>query len=173
MTAAKREAPETADKLTTYRELEDLVSGFVEAKFRNIVIVGRSGLSKSKTIEKAIGERSCLVADNHYTEFQFFKDLKENESHPVIIDDADDLLKKPLNREMIKSLTDELIFDCMAMMACVNAKIYGRGRRQKSGSFRRVASPSGWRRCTVKVSAVEPFWRLSEKKAGNVRTVAA
>lgn len=98
--------PEAATTIRTYPEFRELISHFARGDISLLAIVGRPGLSKSKSIEEAVRGKGCYYVKGRVTPISFYTGLYHHQDHPVVIDDADDLMGNKLSREYIKALTE-------------------------------------------------------------------
>lgn len=98
--------PVGATIVTKYAEFQELVRKFVEGAFDLLVIVGPPGLSKSKSLELAIGKKPALVIKGRKSALDFYCDLYWSVGRPTILDDADNLLANSLCEEYVKALTE-------------------------------------------------------------------
>jgi len=98
--------PKTADPVTKYNELEELLSAFASGDIPLLVVVGRSGLGKSRSIRRAIGTKEALVIKGRKSALDFYLDLYAHKDKPVILDDAEDLMGQRLCRDYVKALTE-------------------------------------------------------------------
>lgn len=91
-------------KIKTYDEFRHLISQFVAGLFRFLLIVGSSGLSKSQSVKRAVGNRSHLFLETHATAFGMYHALFEHRDLPVIIDDLDNIYCDPASVRILKCL---------------------------------------------------------------------
>lgn len=98
--------PEAATTLRTFAELRELIYHFAEGNISLLAIVGRPGISKSKSVEEAVRDKNCYLVKGRVTPISFYTGLYSHQDAPVVIDDADDLMGNRLSREYVRALTE-------------------------------------------------------------------
>lgn len=91
--------------IATYSELETFVAAFARNHINLLILIGAPGLSKSRTVKDALGERVYWVEGNA-TAFQIFVDLYRHRDQPVVINDVDALHADKNGIRLLKSLCD-------------------------------------------------------------------
>lgn len=94
----------------TYAELRDLVTAFANGAYDLMCILGGPGLGKSETMKRIMQQTSGshgwgLIKGKH-TALDLYERLYRFRSVPVVLDDLDDLLRKPENVMLLKCLCD-------------------------------------------------------------------
>jgi hypothetical protein len=99
--------PKGARPRTTFAELESYLRDFVTGHYRFLWVVGRVGISKTESVQAATSEHPVLYQKGgQITPLQFFKDCYEHRGHPIILDDAEHLLKNTIGRKLVSALGD-------------------------------------------------------------------
>lgn len=105
-TGLKTTLPENATKLTTYRQLAEIVGSFVQGHQPLLVILGAPGLAKSQTLKHATKNVHALLVKGHRSPMQFYAACYMAKDQPIIVDDANEFLSEKLNQQFIRSLTE-------------------------------------------------------------------
>lgn len=98
--------PDSATIVTTYAEIESLISAFSGGHMSLLVILGPPGISKSQSIHAATRASSACVIKGRSTPADFYCKLFEYLDCPIVLDDADDLFANKLTKSFIKILTE-------------------------------------------------------------------
>ena len=99
------EIPDGAVKVTTYKEFERYLRGFAHGDFPFLWIVGRPGICKSKSIERALrGQDTCLIKAGQITPIVFHEECWRNLHKPIVLDDAETLADKEIGAKQISAL---------------------------------------------------------------------
>ena len=98
--------PKGATVEKTYDGLEELLRAFAGGSIPLLVIVGRSGLIKSRRVREAVKGQNVLVVRGRKSALDFYTDLYAFKDLPVILDDANDLMSQSLCREYVNALTE-------------------------------------------------------------------
>jgi len=107
MAEKKTGIPDKAIPVTTFQRLHGIVQEFVEGRIGLLVLLGPSGLGKSETFQKAIGDNDHLFIGGHCTALAFHMDVYRKIHQPIIIDDIEGFfLADKQKREQVKALTD-------------------------------------------------------------------
>jgi hypothetical protein len=102
-----RKVPREARRLRTYAELQSYLSDFVRGIYPFLWLVGRPGVGKSESITDVVRGRAVYYRKGgQLTPLQFYKDCYEHRNQPIILDDAEDILKKAEGRRVVCSLGD-------------------------------------------------------------------
>ena len=101
-----RQLPQNATCIKTYAEFQELIAHFALLHFDLLAIVGRPGLSKSKSLKVATEGLNPLVIKGRKSAIDLYTDLYHHQDKPVILDDADNLIGDRLCREYVKALTE-------------------------------------------------------------------
>ncbi|MHC4176779.1 MAG: hypothetical protein ACYSWU_04690 [Planctomycetota bacterium] len=95
--------PKPALTVRTYGELDRFVRAFAEAKFNLLIIVGRSGLQKTRVVRAAVGSDACWI-DGNATAFGMYMQLWRYRDNLVVIDDVDSLYADRASVRLLKCL---------------------------------------------------------------------
>lgn len=87
---SRRKEPENAIVLTSYVQLAAYVDAFAKGHINLVILVGSHGLSKSRTVQAALGDDACWIEGNA-SAFGIYQALYQNRDKPVVIDDVDSL----------------------------------------------------------------------------------
>ncbi len=101
--ARSPEPPPGALVLRTYRELDQFAEAFAEGLLNLLVILGRPGVQKSRTVRRAVGQRACWI-DGSATAFGLYCQLYQERNRPVVIDDVDGLYADRAAVRLLKGL---------------------------------------------------------------------
>ncbi len=106
MPRRRADRPSQAVRVQTYDEFQELIRAFAEGHLSLLVVLGRPGLSKSKSVAAAIEEKECLLLKGKVSDIRLYCDLYHHRDQPVICDDADRLLGDRSCRSYLKALTE-------------------------------------------------------------------
>jgi hypothetical protein len=98
--------PEDCIRITKYAQLYELVRHFVAGDLPLVGIIGRPGLSKSKTLEAATKDTKHLYLKGRTTTLKLYIELYNHKDQPIILDDTSEMLADTGCRELIKHLTE-------------------------------------------------------------------
>ena len=98
--------PDGATEVKRYDQFQALVQAFVQGSFPILVVVGPPGRSKTESLKKARRGHKVLRVTGCVSPLSFYCDLYYSRGLPVILDDADNLMSKSLNKEYVKLLTE-------------------------------------------------------------------
>lgn len=99
------EIPPGAVTVKTYKEYERYLRGFARGDFPFLWIVGRPGICKSRSIERAlIGQDTCLIRAGQITPIVFHEECYLNLHKPIVLDDAENLADKEIGAKQISAL---------------------------------------------------------------------
>jgi hypothetical protein len=105
------EKPPGARTITTYAEFERYLRGFAKGDYKFLWVVGRPGLSKSRSIRRAVeGMEVCYLEAGQLTPIVFFEQCHLHLHKPIILDDAEDLMDHRVGYKLLCALgqTDEV-----------------------------------------------------------------
>lgn len=105
------EIPPGARIIHTYAEFEKYLRAFAKEDYKFLWIVGRPGLSKSKSIQRAIeGLEVCYIGPGQNTPLVFYEECYNHRNKPIILDDAEDVMDTPVGYKLLCALgqTDEV-----------------------------------------------------------------
>ena len=96
----------------TYPELRDLLTAFGNGSYDLICVLGGPGLGKSEMVKRimqqSVGPVGWGLITGKHTPLDLYQRLHRYRSVPVVLDDLDDVLRKPDNVMMLKSLCDTM-----------------------------------------------------------------
>jgi hypothetical protein len=95
--------PDGALTVTTYERLEKYLKAFAEGHLNLVILVGRGGLAKSRTVRDVLGERACYIQGNA-TPFGIYEKLYRHRNQFVVIDDVDSLYADRSGIRLLKCL---------------------------------------------------------------------
>lgn len=95
--------PDSALRITTYRDLAQHASAFAEGKLSFLMVLGPAGVGKSFTVRQAVGDQACWIGGNAspfriYCQAYAYRDL------PIVLDDVDGLYAEPAGIRLLKCL---------------------------------------------------------------------
>jgi hypothetical protein len=97
--------PPGAVTVTTYKEFEKYLRGMARGDFPFLWIVGRPGICKSRSIERALeGQNVCILKAGQLTPIVFHEQCFRNLQLPVVLDDAEHLADNPVGAKQISAL---------------------------------------------------------------------
>jgi hypothetical protein len=100
-----REIPEGAEVIRTYAALQWFLRAFAQDRFTLLIVVGRSGLSKSVSIKDQLKEKSLCYIQGHALPIQVYIELFKHRHEPVVLDDAEGLYEAQAGRNLLTNLT--------------------------------------------------------------------
>jgi hypothetical protein len=89
--------------MRTYQELDRFVSAFADGLLNLLLILGRPGVQKSRSVKAAVGRRACWI-DGSATAFGLYCQLYRHRDRPVVIDDVDGLYADRAAVRLLKCL---------------------------------------------------------------------
>lgn len=96
--------------VSKYDELRKLLAAFANGTYELICVLGGPGLGKSEMIrrimQQATGPNGWGLIKGKHTPLDLYQRLYRYRAVPVVLDDLDDLLRKPDNVMMLKCLCD-------------------------------------------------------------------
>jgi hypothetical protein len=95
--------PDGALTITTYKRLEEYLTAFAEGHLNLVIVVGRGGLAKSRTVRRVLGEDACYIQGNA-TPFGIYEKLYRHRNQFVVIDDVDSLYADRSGIRLLKCL---------------------------------------------------------------------
>ncbi len=99
------EIPPGARIIKTYAEFEKYLRGFAKGDYRFLWIVGKPGLSKSKSIQRAVqGVEVCYLEAGQLTPIAFYEQCFRDRHKPIILDDAEDLMDNRVGFKLLCAL---------------------------------------------------------------------
>lgn len=99
------EIPEGAVTVTTYKEYEKYLRGFARGAFPFLWIVGRPGICKSRSIERALGGQPVYhLRAGQITPIVFHMRCWGSLHLPIVLDDAENLADVPVGAKQISAL---------------------------------------------------------------------
>jgi hypothetical protein len=102
-----RNVPRGARHLRYYKEFDSYLIDFVLGRYPFLWIVGRPGVLKTESMNRAIGGRNVyLCKAGQLTPLQFYIDCYRYRGHPVILDDAEHLLDNKIGARLVSALGD-------------------------------------------------------------------
>jgi tRNA A37 threonylcarbamoyladenosine biosynthesis protein TsaE len=76
--------------VTRYAELQQWAHAFAEGKFDLLILVGTSGIGKSRIVRDRVQEIAHII-EGRTTAFQLYRELFEHRGDVLVIDDVDQL----------------------------------------------------------------------------------
>jgi hypothetical protein len=102
-----RTIPIGARHLRAYLEFESYLTDFVRGLYPFLWIVGRPGAAKTESIKAAVrGQAVYYRKGGQLTPLQFYIDCYNYRGQPIILDDAEHLLKHKIGEKLISALGD-------------------------------------------------------------------
>jgi hypothetical protein len=98
--------PSSATRITTFGELDELLSRFAASKLPLLAIVGAPGLCKSKAVQKAIKGSRCLYIKGRKSPLDLYCDAYHHQDNPLIFDDPDSIMADNICLEYVKILSE-------------------------------------------------------------------
>lgn len=92
--------------VTTYEELEDLVSMWLNGGTDLLLVRGRPGTGKTYAARRVVEENDVLYLNTYTTPLALYKRLHEHRDQPIIIDDIDTLLDNKRLLSLLKQTGD-------------------------------------------------------------------
>ncbi|MGD0896641.1 MAG: hypothetical protein ABR915_02320 [Thermoguttaceae bacterium] len=98
--------PSDAQIVRTFVEYRTIVDAFFRWAFNLLIIIGRSGMSKSKEFEFRSKHGECYTVKGHATPYYTYKELYGHRNQLIVIDDGEMLWKEKDGRILLRSLTE-------------------------------------------------------------------
>jgi hypothetical protein len=105
--------PDHAVVINNYAEFRDDVQAFADGKYNFLIIIGRTGLGKTETVQEIVGP-GHLLFESQQSAWAFYRDVYRNSHATVIMDDVAvafyrnsvclSLLKQLTNTKPVKTL---------------------------------------------------------------------
>jgi hypothetical protein len=95
--------PENALCISTYARLEEYLRAFASGHLNLVILVGRGGLAKSRTVRHVLEEGTCWIEGNA-TPFGMYEKLYRHRDEFVVIDDVDSLYADRSGVRLLKCL---------------------------------------------------------------------
>jgi len=105
----KTTVPADAARLENYNQLKEIIQSFASGKTSSLVIVGSPGLSKSKSVELALGDVAkeyLYIKGGHCSPMKMYELLYNNKDVPVVLDDVNIMLGDKKIQQFIRALTE-------------------------------------------------------------------
>lgn len=100
---SRRQMPNGAVHLSTYRQLEDFIAAFACGYLNLLILVGAPGLAKSRTVRAQLSSDACWIEGNA-TPFGIYVKLYRYRDRFVVIDDVDSLYADRNGVRLLKCL---------------------------------------------------------------------
>lgn len=98
--------PEHALTVRTYAEFVSDVQNLAEGKYNFLLVIGNSGLSKTRTVEDVLGD-ACAVIGGSPTAWRFYTWCHDNLDKALVLDDvASKFYRNDTTNSLLKALTD-------------------------------------------------------------------
>lgn len=95
------------ETIYTYKDFQQYIRAFAEGKFNALVLVGPPGVSKSEHISRAIQGTDVLwFQGGQLTPIQFYMDCYKGLDKPIILDDANEIMRTKIGKSLVMGLTD-------------------------------------------------------------------
>jgi hypothetical protein len=95
--------PENALSISTYARLEEYLRAFARGHLNLVILIGRGGLAKSRTVRQVLGAGNCWIEGNA-TPFGMYEKLYRHRNEFVVIDDVDSLYADRSGVRLLKCL---------------------------------------------------------------------
>lgn len=89
--------------INTYSEFQDFVSAFAERHITLLVVVGKGGTAKSRTVKNTLGDRACYL-EGSGTPIQIYVKAYQYRNRLIVLDDIDDMYSNPKGINLLKTL---------------------------------------------------------------------
>jgi hypothetical protein len=100
-----RKIPREFRHSRAYAEIRSYIVDFVAGLYSFCWIVGRPGTSKTELVRAITrGRPVCHLKGGQLTPIQFYKKCYRHLGQPIILDDAESLLRDPLGERLVASL---------------------------------------------------------------------
>ncbi len=97
------EKPAGAQLITSYQEFRSVAQAFADGKLSFVVVVGGSGLQKSRIFDEVCGAAAYRISGNA-TAFEIYCELFAHQNQLVVLDDVDGLHATPQGICLLKQL---------------------------------------------------------------------
>lgn len=97
--------PDGFDAITTYKELAEYTTAFASGSLTFLLLVGTPGSGKTNQMKADLAKRTHRWIDNHATELGLYCAAYKASNAPVVLDDVNHFLKRPIACSLMKALT--------------------------------------------------------------------
>src|SRR3954453_5501021 len=105
--ARPRKVPERARVITAYDDLQSYVKSFVSGEDHQFLwLHARPGLGKTEAVTGAIRGMQALYVKGHVTPARFYAEAYRHRGRPIVLDDAEGLLRQDDGLEIANALGD-------------------------------------------------------------------
>ena len=91
-------------RLSTYADLEKIVTAFARGDLNLLILLGSHGLGKSQIVRRAVTSQACWLQGNS-SPFGLYCQLWRNQNRTVVLDDVDGLYTSREGVRLLKCLT--------------------------------------------------------------------
>ena len=91
-------------RLSTYADLEKIVTAFARGDLNLLILLGSHGLGKSQIVRRAVTSQACWLQSNS-SPFGLYCQLWRNQNRTIVLDDIDGLYSNREGVRLLKSLT--------------------------------------------------------------------
>jgi hypothetical protein len=91
-------------RLTTYADLEKIVTAFARGDLNLLILLGSHGLGKSQIVRRAVASQACWLQGNT-SPFGLYCQLWRSQNRTVVLDDVDGLYSNREGVRLLKCLT--------------------------------------------------------------------
>ena len=91
-------------RLTTYAQLEKIITAFARGDLNLLILLGSHGLGKSRVMRQATADQACWLEGNT-SPFGLYCQLWRNQNRTVVLDDVDGLYTSREGVRLLKCLT--------------------------------------------------------------------
>jgi hypothetical protein len=93
-------------RVRSYADLEQYLRGFAEGHYNFLWLTGRPGAGKTEAVNAALTGNVLRFKGGQLTPLALYNSLYEHRGQPVVLDDAEHILKDEVGRRLISALAD-------------------------------------------------------------------
>ena len=93
-------------RMSTYRELSELVHAFGQDQLNMVVLVSRGGLGKSQEAREELDDADIVSVGGHVTPLRLYELLHDGRDMKVLFDELDGLLSNTQHVGLLKQLCE-------------------------------------------------------------------
>ena len=93
-------------KIDTYNRFHRHIKAWESHEIENLVVLGKPGLGKSWAVKSALSDKSYHLFSARQTPIDFYKQVYDNSSWPIVLDDVSSVMRDDNFIDMLKNLCE-------------------------------------------------------------------